>query len=100
MIFRKNSLIFGAILGFIGPLIGLLIFKFTKFTNITFSDTIRYMIMEQGHRTLSVGLSLALLVNAILFTIYVNGRRDQTAKGIFALTVLYGICILLLKTFW
>lgn len=88
----------GAVLGFIGPIVGLLIFKMTKFAEISFADTLRYMYMEIGHRTLTVGLSLALLVNALLFTIYVNGRRDKTAKGIFILTCIYGIAILLLKT--
>jgi hypothetical protein len=100
MIFRKDSIVLGAILGFVGPVLGLLIFKLTKFSEHTVAATIKYMTMEQGHRTLSVGLSLALLVNAVLFTIYVNGRRDQTAKGIFALTCVYGVGILLLKTFW
>ena len=66
MIFRKDSLVLGAILGFIGPLIGLLLFKFTKFSEHTFAATIKYTALEQGHRTLSVGLSLALLVNAVL----------------------------------
>ncbi|MCP9752310.1 hypothetical protein [Ferruginibacter sp. HRS2-29] len=99
MIFKKDNLIFGAILGFIGPLVGLLIFKFTKFSSFTFANTIEYMYKEQGHRTISVALSLALLVNAILFTVYINGRRDKTAKGIFALTCVYGLVILLMKTF-
>lgn len=99
MIFKKDSYLFGAILGFIGPLFGLLIFKFTKFASFSFQDTISYMYQEIGHRTLSTALSLALLVNAVLFTVYVNGRKDKTAKGIFVLTCVYGLGILLLKTF-
>ena len=31
MIFKKDSLKLGAVLGFIGPLLGVLIFKFVKF---------------------------------------------------------------------
>jgi len=99
MIFKKDNLLFGALLGFIGPLVGLLIFKFTKFSSFSFANTFEYMYKEQGHRTISVALSLALLVNAILFTIYINGRKDKTAKGIFALTCVYGLIILLMKTF-
>ncbi len=99
MIFKKDNFAFGAILGFIGPLIGLLIFKLTKFSSFTLAATFEYMYREQGHRTISVALSLALLVNAVLFTIYINSRKDQTAKGLFALTCAYGVAILLLKTF-
>jgi hypothetical protein len=43
--------------------------------------------------------SLSLLANVVLFTIYVNTHRDNTAKGIFLVTLIYGITILLLKVF-
>ena len=71
-----------------------------KFSSFTFANTFEYMYMEQGHGTLSVALSLSLLINAVLFTIYVNTNRDKTAKGIFALTCAYGLLVLCLKTFW
>ncbi|MFT3981413.1 MAG: hypothetical protein QM687_13135 [Ferruginibacter sp.] len=99
MIFRKDNFLLGAVLGFIGPIVGLLLFKMTKFSAFSFTDTLKYLYMEIGHRHLTVGLSVSLLINALLFTIYVNGRRDKTAKGIFVLTCIYGIGILLIKTF-
>jgi hypothetical protein len=43
--------------------------------------------------------SLSLLANVILFTIFINTHRDQTAKGIFVVTLIYGIAILVLKVF-
>lgn len=46
----------------------------------------------------SIG-SLSLLTNALLFTIYINTERDETAKGIFISTIIYGIGILILKIF-
>jgi len=98
MIFRKDSFLTGAILGFAGPLLGLIIFKYTKFAAFTFANTFSYMFQEAGHKTLTSALSLALLVNAVLFTIFVNGRKDKSAKGIFILTCIYGMGILLLKT--
>ena len=99
MIFKKDNFIFGAILGFVGPILGILIFKFVKFQTFTFANTFEYMYREQGHRTFSVALSLALMVNAVLFTIYINSRKDKTAKGIFALTCVYGFLVLCIKTF-
>ncbi|MGF2412485.1 hypothetical protein [Ferruginibacter sp.] len=99
MIFKKDNFIFGTILGFVGPLIGILIFKYQKFNSFSFASTFEYMYKEQGHGTLSVALSLSLLINAVLFTIYINSNKDKTAKGIFALTCVYGFFVLCLKTF-
>jgi hypothetical protein len=38
-----------------------------------------------------------LLVNVAFFTYYINTKKDQTAKGIFAMTLLYGVATLLFK---
>jgi len=99
MIFKKDNFIFGTILGFVGPLLGIFIFKYMKFNSFSYASTFEYMYKEQGHNTLSVALSLALLVNAVLFTFYINTHKDKTAKGIFALTCAYGLLVLCLKTF-
>ncbi|MGC4102653.1 hypothetical protein [Ferruginibacter sp.] len=100
MIFRKDNFILGTVLGFTGPLIGVLIFKYVKFRSYSFRDTLDYILhSDPGHNTLSVALSLALLVNAVLFTVYINTHKDKTAKGIFALTCVYGLVVLCLKTF-
>ncbi len=99
MIFKKDNFGFGAILGFLGPVLGFIVFKMTKFQSFTWSNTLEYMWREQGHRTFSVALSLALMVNAVLFTIYINTHRDHTAKGIFVLTLIYGLIVLSIKTF-
>ena len=40
-----------------------------------------------------------LVGNIALFTYYINTNKDRTAKGIFAITLVYGIGILLLKLF-
>ncbi|RYD70849.1 MAG: hypothetical protein EOP53_24670 [Sphingobacteriales bacterium] len=98
---KKDSFGFGMILGCIAPLIGLALFKFSKFREHTFSATLDYMInQDTGFRTLTVALSLSLLLNAVLFTVYINAHKDHTAKGIFATTVVYGAVILLIKTFY
>ena len=100
MIFKKDNFIFGTIIGFLGPLLGIVIFKFTKFESNTFRETFHFLLFEEpSHRTLSVALSLSLLVNAVLFTVYINTRKDKTAKGIFALTCIYGLLVLCIKTF-
>jgi hypothetical protein len=99
MILKKDNLLLGLVLGFVGPLLGILIYKFRVFQVFSFKETFQFMILEPGHNTLSVALSLALMVNAVLFTIYLNTRKDTTAKGIFIVTCIYGALILALKTF-
>lgn len=99
MIFKKDDIKLGIIMGFIAPLIGVLLFKLYKFSVFSFKEVLQFMVVEPGHKTLSVALSLSLLLNALLFTLYVNSGRDKTAKGIFITTLVYGVSVLLLKTF-
>lgn len=90
----------GMIMGLIAPLLGLILFKVNKFGVFTFKETFQYMFLEPGFKTLSVGLSLSLLLNALLFTLYINAHKDKTAKGIFATTIVYGAFILIVKTIY
>ncbi|HMT97183.1 MAG TPA: hypothetical protein PKC62_10895 [Ferruginibacter sp.] len=100
MFFKKDQLGFGLILGAIAPLIGFLIFKQYKFGVFSFKEFFQFLVVEPGFRTLSAALSLSLLANALLFTLYINAHKDKTAKGIFIFTLLYGLIILLIKTFY
>jgi hypothetical protein len=40
-----------------------------------------------------------LLLNIVLFTVYINGQRDKTAKGIFTASILYAVSALFFKLF-
>ena len=95
MIFKKDNLRLGLVLGLIGPLLGLVVIYFVKFPSYSFMDFLTYF-MNDNRMITSIG-ALSLLANVILFTIYINTHRDETAKGIFAVTVIYGIGILILK---
>ena len=95
MFLKKVNLRLGLILGLLGPLLGLVAVYFIKFPSYPFSDFLSYF-MNDSKMITSVG-SLSLLANVVLFTLYVNTHRDDTAKGIFIMTLLYGIGILVLK---
>lgn len=95
MIFKADNLKLGLILGLIGPIVGLFVIYFIKFPGVSFSDFFDLFINTNRLIT-SIG-SLSLLANVVLFTIYINTHRDNTAKGIFLITLIYGIAILLLK---
>jgi hypothetical protein len=98
--FKKDNFWFGLALGLLAPVLGIAIFKFTRFRSYSFEVVLNYMIQETGYKTLTVALSLSLLLNALLFTLYINNRKDKTAKGIFITTVVYGLLVLAIKTFF
>jgi|SRR5690606_36908459 len=95
MILKRDSLPMGLILGLLGPVLGLVIVYFVKFSGYEFFEFLDLFINTNRLIT-SIG-SLSLLANVVLFTIYINTHRDQTAKGIFIFTLIYGIAILILK---
>jgi hypothetical protein len=99
MIFKKDNFLLGITMGLIAPLLGMLLFKTYKFSVFSYKETFQYMYLEPGFKTLTVALTLSLLLNALLFTIYINSNKDNTAKGIFATTMLYGLIVLIIKTF-
>lgn len=95
MILKRDNLRLGLILGLFGPIIGLVVIYFVKFSSFDFTDFLDQFFHSNKLIT-SIG-ALCLLANAVLFTIYINTQRDNTAKGIFITTVIYGIGILVLK---
>ena len=95
MVFKKDNFIFGLALGFIAPLLGFMIFKLYKFQELTLSEMLQWM--KFNPNLITVSISVSLMANAILFTIYINGHRDKTAKGIFVLTVIYAIIAMIFK---
>lgn len=95
MVFKKDNLRLGLILGLLGPVIGLIVVYFIKFPSYQFAVFLDDFTHSNQLLT-SIG-SLSLLANVVLFTLYINTHRDKTAKGIFIVTLIYGIGILLLK---
>jgi len=94
---KRDNLKLGLVLGLVGPVLGLVIVYFLKFSAYGFLEFLDYFFNTRGLIT-SVG-ALCLLANAVLFTIYINTHRDNTAKGIFVTTLVYGIAILIIKVF-
>ena len=86
-------------MGLIAPFIGFIIFKYKQLATLSYKEAFQYMIYQPGHNMLTVAISLSLLANAVLFTIYINTHIDNTAKGIFVATIIYALTALSLKTF-
>lgn len=95
MILKKDNLKLGIVLGLLGPLLGLVVIYFIKFPGIGFGEFLD-LFFTTNRLITSIG-SLSLLANVVLFTLYINTHKDNTAKGIFLVTLVYGIGILILK---
>ena len=84
MIFKKDNFYWGLLLGTIAPILGMILFKYVKFKIFSFKEVIQFMMVEPGFRTLSVGLSLSLLLNAALFTVGAAYLERYQPKGQYA----------------
>ncbi|MEP6746812.1 MAG: hypothetical protein ABJB86_03750 [Bacteroidota bacterium] len=94
---KRDNIRFGLVLGFLGPILGMVVYYFVAFYthHVSFVEFLRYM--QQYKSLLTAVSSTSLVANAVLFTFYVNARKDQTIKGIFLATLIYGIGVLLIK---
>jgi len=97
MIFKKDNFIFGLALGLVAPIIGFLIYKLIKFKLYSLEEMFHFL--KANPNLITSFISVSLLANAVLFTIYINGRRDKTGKGIFIMTVLYAALAMAFK-YW
>jgi hypothetical protein len=95
MIFKKDNFVFGLALGLIAPVMGFMLYKMYKFKSLSLSEMFQWMKLNPS--LISASISVSLLANAILFTIYINGRRDKTAKGVFTVTLIYAIIAMIYK---
>ncbi len=92
---KKDNLRFGLLLGFIAPLLSVVIYYFIRFREFSVPDVLH--LMAENKNQITAITVPCLLLNIGLFTFYVNTQRDQTAKGIFAITLFYAIGALLTK---
>ena len=96
MIFKKDNLRLGLVFGLIAPIVSLLIYYFIKFYP-TFSMREFFFFLRTNKQQVTAISVPCLLLNIVLFTVYINSHRDKTAKGIFVATILYAIGALLFK---
>jgi hypothetical protein len=92
---KKDDLKLGLVIGLIMPVVSFFGYYFWKFRLYTFGE---FLYALRTNKPLVTALTIpCLLLNIVIFTLYINGRRDQTAKGVFAVTLLYAIVALLFK---
>jgi len=96
VIFKKDNLRLGLILGLIAPIISLVIYYFVKFYP-SFTVKEFFFFLKTNKSQITAVSVPCLVLNIALFTIYINSHRDNTAKGIFGATLIYAILALLFK---
>lgn len=95
MFLKRDNLQLGLALGLLMPLVIFIGIYYYRFAAYDFGEFSQLFFKEKGLITFFG--AWCLVGNIALFTVYVNTNRDRTAKGIFAVTLLYGIGVLLLK---
>lgn len=94
-ILKKDNFAFGTLIGLLVPVFSFFGYYYWKFSLFSFSD---FMHTLQGNKQLVSALTIpCLLLNIVLFTIYINGQKDKTAKGIFTVSIIYALAALLFK---
>jgi len=92
---KRDDLRLGIILGLLAPLILFFIIYKARFGALDLSE---FLSLFRSQRSLITFFGAWCLVgNIALFTLYINTDRDRTARGIFAITLVYGIGVLLAK---
>jgi hypothetical protein len=95
---KNNNLKLGLLLGLILPIIIFLIIYYWRFSSLYDLNEFVLKFFKENQLITFFG-AWCLVANIALFTYYINTNRDKTAKGIFAISLLYGIAVLLLKLF-
>jgi hypothetical protein len=95
---KRNSVLFGIIIGLFAPLLGMFAYYFWKFYP-TYSPGEFFSIIFSNKTLLSAISTFALFANVALLTVYLNTRRDETAKGIFVISCAYAIGAIVIKLF-
>jgi hypothetical protein len=95
--FTKDNWKLGLVIGFLAPFLGFFVYYLMRFRMFSLKDFFDVLMMQKS--LMSGIISLALIVNVIVFTIYINKHKDKTATGIFIATCLYALVALGFKWF-
>lgn len=95
---KRDVAVLGFIIGFIMPLLGMVVIFLIKFSGESFSGFLEALFNNK--KVAATVISLSALANIIPFIYYTNRRLDLTAKGILIATMLYGVLFILLKFVW
>ncbi|MBI4945639.1 MAG: hypothetical protein HY840_04470 [Bacteroidetes bacterium] len=87
--FKKkfDSMTIGAVTGLISPLISLFTFYLVKYSHITFSQFFNTILL--GYNILAPVISLCVIINLLVFFIFLWTNRNYSARGVLLATFVY-----------
>jgi hypothetical protein len=95
---KKDNLVLGIVLGLLTPVVTFFIYYLVIIYMPYHRPLVEFVEVLIGNRQmLPKIISICLLLNGAVFYLYTRQRRDVTAKGIFLVTMLYAITIIMLK---
>lgn len=94
--FKKDAYGWGIFLGILSPIISIVVYYYWQFYPTYNWKDFFQLLSSSGPQLTSLSVPF-LLLNIILFTVYINLKIDKTAKGIFIVTVLIALTTLLVK---
>jgi hypothetical protein len=95
---KRDNLPLGIVLGIFTPVLAFFLYYLLVFMpkhDVSLPEFMKLVL--ENRQTLPKLISVCLLLNGVIFYLYTRVRKDITAKGIFLVTMLYAITILLLK---
>jgi tryptophan-rich sensory protein len=95
--FKKDNLKLGLALGFLTPIIAMFAYYLFQFRLFKLSEFFQVMLQQKS--LMSGIISISLIANAVVFTLYINKQIDKTARGIFIATCIYALLALVIKWF-
>jgi predicted membrane channel-forming protein YqfA (hemolysin III family) len=79
------------------PFLGFLLFYEWKFSAFTLAEFLE--LLNRQKSILSAMISISLLINGAVLTLFFQKQKDKTAKGIFFTTCIYAIIAIACKWF-
>jgi quinol-cytochrome oxidoreductase complex cytochrome b subunit len=95
LILKKDNLKLGILLGLLLPFFVAVFLYFLKFSHYSVSEFLETASEES--RLITFFAAWCMVANIGLFTLYINTNKYETSKGIFIITIVYGVLFLLLK---
>jgi hypothetical protein len=95
--FKKDNLPLGIVLGLLTPVVGFFLYYLLVCLPRHIGWGQFMDLLMNNRQMIPKVISICLLLNGLVFYLYTQKRKDITAKGIFLVTMLYAITILLLK---
>lgn len=94
---KKDKLILGIVVGILVPILALYVQYLIKDYADSFVGYLKVITQKPYLNLFSAATSLSLIANGLLFGILIQVKKYETARGVFIITVLYGVGVLVFK---